>query len=323
MKRWEALLFGAALASAAPGEANAQPMSVSACETPSSRLAETLGIVPGADIEDGAFVVAAGSGCTVMPVQRGEHVLPQMRRAIDRARAGRALPDRERVIVYVNGMAVTPQIQCDSMRAIAAATGATVIGVHNATEGMAKDGLETLAQRELIMHRRSDGPLTRLGRSENPAVATLRRIVIGSAVNGTKPPEVWAHSQGGVIASLALYEARDVLAKQGKTLEGIQVTTFASAAPFFPSGPRYEHYVHTEDAIPRYTGLGRLGWFDDEKAGANAKVIRFSGEPHASDGRPNAGAPDLGHHDVLSIYVPRYVREHGGRPASLIQWSRP
>ena len=322
MKRWGALLLAAAgLGTLVGEEANAQVMSVSACDTPSSRLAETFGIVPGADIEDGAFVVAAKSGCTVVPIRRDEHVLPQMNGAIDRARAGRNLSDRERVIVYVNGMAVTPEIQCESMRAIAAATGATVIGVHNATNGIAKDGLEVLAQRELVMQRRSGGPLVHLGRSQNPAVSTVRRIVIGSAVNGVKPPEIWAHSQGGVIASLALYEARDVLSKQGKSIDEASVVTFASAAPFFPSGPRYEHYVHTEDAVPRYTGLGRLGWFDDEKAGANARVIRFSGERFFPEKAPNAAAPDLSHHDILEIYVPRYLREHGGRPAALLTWS--
>ena len=270
----------------------AQVMSASGCETPSSKLHETLGIVPRPDLQDGAFVLASDSGCSVTPIQEGEHI----EKPFGRVLSGRP---RGRVIVYVNGMAVTPEIQCESMREIQRATGATVIGIHNATDGAGRDLLEVMAQREMIMHRRSDGPLTMLGRSGNPAVATLRRLVVAAAVNDRTPPELWVHSQGGVIASLALYEAADVLKPLQKDIAAVKVVSFASAAPFWPSGPRYEHYVHGEDLVPRYTGLGGNGWFDDAKAGANAKVIRFG-----------KGAPDLSHHDVLAIYLPRYVREH-------------
>lgn len=308
---------------AADVRAHAQLMSAGACETPSSRLAETLGIVPDAEIFDGAFVVASATGCSVTPVAPGRSIAGPMAAAIDEARGRAPLPDRDRVIVYVNGVSVTPEIQCETLAAIAAATGATVIGVHNATDGLATDLLQVLVQRELIMQRRSGGPATLLGNSKNGAVNTIRRIVLSSRLSGTTAPEIWAHSQGAVITSLALYEAGDML-KDGdkKSIAGVKVVTFASAAPFFPSGPAYEHYLHTEDAIPRYTGLGRLDWFDEKKAGTNAKVIRFSGRRFLSEGAANAAAPDFAHHDVLITYLPRYLREHG-RPASLIQWSRP
>jgi len=54
-----------------------------------------------------------------------------------------------------------------------------------------------------------------------------------------------------------------------------------SAAPNWPDGPQYEHYVHVDDLTPTPFGLGHDGADDAKRVGAGAKVTRFSGDPHS------------------------------------------
>jgi hypothetical protein len=263
-------------------------------------------------------VDANGWNCTMTPIFEGHASLSfqQASRA-----AHRSMPTHvDRTIVYLNGMRVTPDIECETLRGIQASTGAAAIGVYNATDSVGGDLIESQSEREMIDQHLSilkgGGwiPIPPPPSTDKP-VKTLVRIILGEVLSG-RPPEIWAHSQGAAIASLALVEAKDLLAKKGKTLSGVRVTSFAGAAPRWPDGPVYEHYIHTRDAVPRYSGLGRLGWMDRFTAGANAKVVRFAGSAGKFTA-PDGGMPSLtGNHDILAVYLPRWKRDHrdqGGR----------
>jgi hypothetical protein len=95
------------------------------------------------------------------------------------------------------------------------------------------------------------------------------------------------------------------------------VKSFGSAAPQWPNGPEYEHYVHVNDFTPVTFGLGDDSASDGGRAGNGAKVIRFSGDS-------NRGRFELDHlqksmipapqanHDVTKIYVEMEKQQHGG-----------
>lgn len=273
---------------------------------------------------DGMLVTidANGRSCTMAPITPGQ-ASRDFQDASRRARRPFGMVHRERTIAYVNGMKVTPDIECETLREIQAVTGAAVVGIYNATDGLAEDAFESARERSVIeqhldlFERYSTIVPLPVAPSQDKPVQTLKRIILGETLAG-RPPEIWAHSQGAAIASLALVEAKELLAKKGKSLDGIRVTSFAGAAPMWPDGPTYEHYIHTRDAVPRYTGLGRLGWFDRFNAGARAKVIRFSGSFVHFSGADGGMPSFTDHHDVLAVYLPRWMHDHGQRPASLI-----
>ncbi|HRI66251.1 MAG TPA: hypothetical protein PK156_18515 [Polyangium sp.] len=183
-----------------------------------------------------------------------------------------------RTIFYVNGINTTHTTHCETLKQIGDMTCANVVGIYNATEGMPKDALQTGMDRSLV--DQAAGGRTNLAHDgRNPAVDTLSDLLVQETRAG-RPPEIMAHSQGGAITSLALYDANNTL-KAGppgtpNSLSGTKVTSFGAAAPSWVQGPNYTHYVHVNDFTPMNFGLG------DHSSAAengNGKVVTFSGEP--------------------------------------------
>lgn len=188
-------------------------------------------------------------------------------------------------IVYVNGINTTREGHCQTLRDIADQTCKKVYGVYNATQDpklgsfSIEDTLQTSKDRRLI-RQAMEGKEVPSQDGRNPAVDTLARLMDAKS-EAEEPLEVWAHSQGGAVTSLALFEARKMGYLQGRDnpLENFTVKSFGAAAPAWPDGANYEHYVHINDATPFLFGLGDDPAYDLAHAGAGAKVVRFSGEP--------------------------------------------
>jgi len=185
-----------------------------------------------------------------------------------------------RTIFYVNGITTDRKTHCETLKQIGDMTCATVVGVYNATEGGLTDAMQTAKDRQLI-HAAAGGrkDLTTDGR--NPAVNTLSDLVVMERESGNKV-EIFAHSQGGAVTSLALYDANNQL-KAGSPSpnagldDNVKVTSFGSAAPRWVDGPQYTHYVHVNDLTPMTLGLGDNPKNHAKYAGAGGNVVTFSG----------------------------------------------
>jgi hypothetical protein len=103
------------------------------------------------------------------------------------------------------------------------------------------------------------------------------------------------------------------------SLDGVQVKSFGSAAPQWPDGPSYEHYVHVNDFTPVAYGLGDQAANDRANAGSNSTVIRFSGSPAGGAFKtvnPDKNAPLSfeGNHHIVQTYLKMEKQIHGGCP---------
>jgi hypothetical protein len=182
-----------------------------------------------------------------------------------------------RTIFYVNGINTKHETHCDTLKQIGDMTCASVVGIYNATEGMPKDALQTARDRALIdqaqMGRKS---LAHDGR--NPAVDTMSDLVVRETRAG-RPIELMAHSQGGAVTSLALYDARNQLAAgppPAGSLSDVKVTSFGAAAPTWIPEVNGTHYVNVNDFTPMNFGVGD---YASESFAHGGKVVKFSGEP--------------------------------------------
>lgn len=234
------------------------------------------------------------------------------------ARRGQESP---RDIIYVNGIQTDAKAHCDTLNKIAAQTCARVVGVYNATEGFASDGAQTGQDRRLVKAAAA-GKSTPGKDGRNPAVDTLART-IADEVEAGRPPEVWTHSQGGAVTSLAMYEANNDLAVvtgERNSLGRMKVKSFGSAAPQWVDGPQYEHYVHMNDPVPTMLGLGHDPATDAALAGKGARVIRFSGDVTGNDTFKTADPhkewlpTNLDNHAVDKSYLKMEKQRNGGCP---------
>jgi hypothetical protein len=235
--------------------------------------------------------------------------------------AKRRAGEPPRDIVYVNGINTNSAAHCQTLNAIAEQTCGRVIGVFNNSNGFLADGAET-AQDRLLVSRAAQGQRLPSEPGRNPAVTTMTGEITRGVNNG-KPPEIWAHSQGGAVASLAVYQARNDLVAAGaglNPLAGLQVKSFASAAPQWANGPSYQHFVHVDDLTPTALGLGATSSSDASKAGRNAQMIRFKGEPGANATYSPASGPNniaphpTKYHDINSTYLDMNRTTNGGCP---------
>lgn len=176
-------------------------------------------------------------------------------------------------IIYVNGIRTDQEAQSVSLQKIADRAGAPVIGVRNATRGTALDLIQ------------SAGDMLDIGR--NPAVDTLRDTIYGEIKAG-RGVHLMAHSQGGLITSRALQDVRNKLMLENffrnpftarreteRMLGQVRVETFGGAAPSYPDGPQYVHYVNRLDPIPGVFGLGPVTT-PGTNPGRGAIVHRFT-----------------------------------------------
>jgi hypothetical protein len=158
-------------------------------------------------------------------------------------------PNPSTTVLYVNGINTNKEGQSASLQALADTTGAKVIGIHNATEGMVSDLAQCVKDK--------------LDKGTNPAVDTLADTLY-SEIKAGRSVHLMAHSQGGLISSRALGDVynrlriEDGMSKgQAQELMGkIEVETFGAAAMHYPDGPAYVHYVNRGDPVPSMFGLG-------------------------------------------------------------------
>jgi hypothetical protein len=178
-------------------------------------------------------------------------------------------PNPAETIVYINGINTNKAGQSGSLEAIAETTGAKVIGVHNATEGMGADLAQCVKDK--------------LDKGTNPAVDTLADTLYTELKAG-RSVHVMAHSQGGLITSRALdhvynrLRLEDGMSKGDaeKTLSKLNVETFGAAAMHYPDGPNYVHYVNKSDLVPDAFGLGPAKWNPLTDGGKGSVVHRFN-----------------------------------------------
>jgi len=174
----------------------------------------------------------------------------------------------ERRVFYVNGVATDPVRQHAELQALANHLDAGLVGVHNATHGLAADA------RDFVRDRLSDPAAAARA---DPSIGTVTRLITRAVERG-EPIELVGHSQGAVVISRALEHLEREWRGQGLPAAAIRarlshvcVTTFAGAARRYPDGPRYTHYVNRSDAVPMFFGAGLPG----AKPGANAVVRRL------------------------------------------------
>ncbi|QSQ21344.1 hypothetical protein JY651_40185 [Pyxidicoccus parkwayensis] len=183
-------------------------------------------------------------------------------------------PNANHTILYVNGINTSKDAQFSSLQSIADASGARVVGIHNATEGMAADLAQCVKDK--------------LDKGHNPAVDSLADTLYKEIKSG-RDVHLMAHSQGGLISSRALGDVYKRLriedgmsqADAQKLMGKINVETFGAAAMHYPDGPNYVHYVNRADPVPSLFGLGPIAdkWNPAVDGGKGSKVHHFT-EPH-------------------------------------------
>jgi hypothetical protein len=180
-------------------------------------------------------------------------------------------PNPDRTILYVNGINTTKDAQFGSLQTIADKTGARVIGIHNATEGMGADLAQCVKDK--------------LDKGHNPAVDTLADTLY-SELKAGREVQLMAHSQGGLVTSRALNDVYNRLrledglskAETEKLMSKLHVETFGAAAGHYPNGPKYVHYINRADPVPTLFGLGLDvdKWNPTLHAGRGAVVHHFT-----------------------------------------------
>jgi hypothetical protein len=179
-------------------------------------------------------------------------------------------PGNGPVIIQVNGINTDLAGQRGEMARLQQQNpNARVIGIHNATEGFGRDILQSI--RDLN------------GAGGNAATNSLRQTILGELRAG-RPVHLVGYSQGAIITSRALSGVRDQLIQDHSRavrtanprmserqvqaeatrraeaqMGNIRVETFGGAAPSYPNGPQYVHYVNRGDPVAMLVGLGPLG----------------------------------------------------------------
>jgi hypothetical protein len=216
-------------------------------------------------VHDGAILGADGIFSALTRADAVKPVLPD-----------NGAPVREHVIL-VNGIMTDIELQRADMQGLAN-TGAAVVGVHNATEGMTKDLLECV--------------LNKLDRGDTPAIDTLARVVARS-LEDDRPVHLIGHSQGALIVARALQIVTDALRESGLTdretkgvLARITVETYGGASQSYVDGPKYTHVVNKADAIPMLTGVG-LDAFNPWGSVGEAAHVKTFVEAHVPKDLPS------------------------------------
>jgi len=201
-------------------------------------------------------------------------------------------PNPTQTFLYVNGISNDKDTQFRGLQQIADRTGAKVIGVHNATEGMVADLAQCVKDK--------------LDKGHNPAVDSLADTVY-SELKAGRSVHLMAHSQGGLVTSRALKDVANRLRIEDgmskgdveKLLSKVNVETFGGAAGHYPDGPNYVHYVNNKDIVPTWFGQGNGKGLDDwalRDGGRGAVIRRFE-----------HGSGISGTHGLNDAYLPQRV----------------
>ena len=175
------------------------------------------------------------------------------------------------IIIQVNGINTNlAGQQAEMARLQQLNPNARVVGIHNSTQGAGNDLLQSI--RDLA------------GAGGNAATASLRNTIL-TELRAGRPVHLVGYSQGAIITSRALTEVRTTLIQErtqalraanpswsasrvrneatrqaeAQMNRNIRVETFGGAAPSYPNGPQYVHYVNRGDPVAMFVGLGPLG----------------------------------------------------------------
>lgn len=170
-------------------------------------------------------------------------------------------------IVYINGMGEHRNGAAGQAQQLANASGANVIGIDNATQGTIKDLLQCAGD---LLHTGSD-----------KAVSSLSQVIYDKMMAG-QPLHLMGYSQGAIITSRALTDAQNRMMLEGGLSKDqvqqrmhslLKVETVGGAAPHYPDGPEYVHYLNKADIVEHLTGLENPACKD---GGKGAKYVQFS-----------------------------------------------
>ncbi len=169
-------------------------------------------------------------------------------------------------VIMVNGVMTDAALQRRDLQGLAN-TGCSVIGVRNATAGLARDLFECVQNK--------------LDTGDTPAITTLARL-IDEALDDGRPVRVIGHSQGAIITACALQRvaqhARDAGLDAGAVrarLGAVAVETYGGAATRYVDGPSYRHCVNLLDLVPMLAGVGLGALNPFAHVGQGAALDRF------------------------------------------------
>lgn len=170
-------------------------------------------------------------------------------------------------IVFVNGIGSSRKNDQGQCQTVANATGCNVIGIDNATEGSLKDLIQSAGD---IIHSGGD-----------KSVNSLSQLIYSKMMAG-QPLHIMGYSQGAIITSRAITDAQNRMMLEGHLTQAqvqqkmhslLSVETVGGAAPSYPNGPKYVHYLNSWDGVERLVGLENPAHHD---AGQGAKTVNFS-----------------------------------------------
>ncbi|HLL55261.1 MAG TPA: hypothetical protein VK447_17015, partial [Myxococcaceae bacterium] len=182
--------------------------------------------------------------------------------------------------IQTNGIMTNATVHANALQDLANATGRSVVGVRNATNGIVSDLVESTTEK--------------FGRESRPSQALTE--VINNQLTAGHRPDLHAHSQGAIINSSALQQVQQGLQAAGRTpdqvrqdLSAISLSTYGGAAQTFVDGPAYTHNINRLDPVSRTVGLNNgpspLNGLTTAP-GLNADVNRYTDvyrNPHGFD----------------------------------------
>jgi hypothetical protein len=194
-------------------------------------------------------------------------------------------------VLWVNGIRTSAADHQGTLGLLEQQGNTRAVGLYNATEGGIRDTLQVSADRGENAQRAAG---TWQGPSRNAATRSLSDSIVNHLNTSRDPLQLMAHSQGAVVTSNALYDARQRLtaqhgAAQADQMMGrLQVETFGGAARNYVDGPRYTHWINQSDNV-----TGNMGP-DARTGGRGATINRF-----------NVDAPrDALNHSFTDVYWP-------------------
>lgn len=280
---------------------------------------------PGSSIADGGMLTDDGSAdCSLVDgANTGSSVQDQLAAAKAAAQPSNSAccqgrPDQQsKYIYYVNGIGTDRRTHCQTIRRLREISCARVVGVFNDTEGFVTD-IRRVADAREFLDQEMAGASEQDYPGFSPAVDTLKEVMTSEIAAGNEVNLV-AHSEGGLISSLAAHRAISALEYAGlkDQIHNINITSMGSAAPAWPNGPTYTHYIHSNDFTPVYVGLGpgndHAGQTHD---GQKAEVIRFKGsKDRGFEIDPTINIFDTSFkrdHSISDVYLEYYRERTGG-----------
>lgn len=204
-------------------------------------------------------------------------------------------------VVFVNGIMTDAELQ-NSVHQALAQQGFNVVGVRNATAGMARD----LAQCAVDKINPDSIP--------NKATRTTLSLLEQAAENHQELHLI-GHSQGALVINNAVQHFKQNLQEQGKskeevaeTLSHIHVNTIGGAVYHYASGPKYSHFVNWLDPVAWSAGLAAVSWLTCQDGEVNhfTELKKPHGLPNIGDGVTTyfSRAVDGAVHGAKEIYIP-------------------